>query len=185
MLVASKEAEKTLVKGLKTGCSRDVQLWYSLYYPLLLGVAKTKVGCFKDAQDIVQETMINALRQIQLFREESSLKTWMLSILRHEVADYYRKKYAKKALKLVPLGEHLLSRSISDSFEVQLAVKKVLSQMAGQRKRLLLMKYVDGLKVKEIARKLGKTYKSVETELYRARESFKKRYAQQMEVLGQ
>jgi DNA-directed RNA polymerase specialized sigma24 family protein len=101
-----------------------------------------------------------------------------MTILRHEIADYYRKKYAKKALETVPLGQRVFSKPIQDSAEVEKTVRNTLKQMSDYRKKLLLMKYVDGLKVKEIARQLGKTFKSVEAELWRSRESFKHIYAE-------
>jgi DNA-directed RNA polymerase specialized sigma24 family protein len=40
------------------------------------------------------------------------------------------------------------------------------------------MKYVDELKVIEIAQKLGKTFKSVEADLYRARQAFIRLYSE-------
>lgn len=172
------EDEARLVSGLKSGDPRAVKYWFLHYRQPLLQFAQHKISNPKDAEDVVQETMINCLRQIQLFRQEASLKTWMMTILRHEVADYYRKKYAKKALTTVPLSQYVLSKPIQDSSQVEEAVRGTLKQMSNYRKKLLLMKYVDGLKVKEIAHKLGKTFKSVEAELWRSRESFKHLYAE-------
>ncbi len=170
--------EVELVAKLKEGDSRAVKHSFLHYHQPLLNFAKQKISNPKDAEDVAQETMINCLRQIQLFRQEASLKTWMMTILRHEIADYYRKRYAKKALKVVPLSQHLLSKPIQDSSQVESAVKNTLKQMSGYRKKILLMKYVDGLRVREIANKLGKTFKSVEAELWRSRENFKQIYAE-------
>ncbi len=170
--------EKELVKKLKRGDSLAVKKWFDFYHPKLLSLANLKISNPKDAEDVVQETMINSLRQIQIFREESSLRTWMNTILRHEIADYYRKKYAKKAISVVPLGKYLLDKPIADSRVVNDVVRLTLSRMGTYRKSLLLMKYVDGLKIREIAKKVGKTLKSVESELWRSKDSFKKIYAQ-------
>lgn len=174
--------EMELVKKLKRGDPLAVKKWFGLYHPVLLSISNLKISNLKDAEDVVQETMINSLRQIQMFREESSLKTWMITILRHEIADFYRKKYAKKAISVVPLGKYLLEKPIADSRVVNNSVRLTLSRMGEYRKSLLLMKYVDGLKVREIAKKLGKTLKSVESELWRSKDSFKKIYAQISEV---
>lgn len=171
-------SEKKLVRQLKRADSRAVKLWFLHYHQPLLSFAKQKISNPKDAEDVAQETMINCLKQIQLFRQDASLKTWMMTILRHEIADYYRKKYAKKVLKVVPLSQRIFSKPIQDSSQVEKAVRSTLTQMSECRKKILLMKYVDGLKVKEIADKLGKTFKSVESELWRSRESFKQIYAE-------
>lgn len=139
-------------------------------------VAVKKAQNKRDAEDLVQETFINCLKNIHVFRENSSLKTWMISILRHEIADYYRKKYAKKAIKTLPLSDFILQRRIEDSSHVSARVKQVLGKMLERRKKLLLMKYVDEMAVKEIAEQVGRTFKAVESDLYRARESFKELY---------
>ncbi|MEA2057009.1 MAG: RNA polymerase sigma factor [Patescibacteria group bacterium] len=169
-------SKSELVKRIKKGQSKAVKQWFNHYYPQLMRLALKKAQTAKDAEDLVQETFINCLRQIHLFRESSSLKTWMISILRHEIADYYRKKYAKKAIRTVPLAEFILEEKIEDSREVNKRVAEVLTKMREQRKNILLMKYVDNLGVREIARRVDRSFKAVESELYRAREDFKKLY---------
>lgn len=168
--------EQELITQLRAGNSQAVKMWFEQYYPDLLRFAQKKAQNAKDAEDLAQETMVNCLRQMHLFRGEASLKTWMMTILRHEIADYYRKKYAKKAIKTLPLSDFLLKHEIQKTSEVEHKVKIVLEKMLDRRKRLLLMKYVDGLSVKEIAQRVGKTFKAVESDLYRARESFKELY---------
>ena len=44
------------------------------------------------SEDLVQDTFIVAVTKINTFRGESSHKTWLISILRNKIADYYRKK---------------------------------------------------------------------------------------------
>jgi len=165
-----------LVKKLKQGDSLAVECWFDNFKSDLMKIALAKTPTAKDADDLVQETFINALKNIHSFNENSSLKTWMISILRHEIADFYRKKYAKKAIQTIPLGDHLLKYQVQDSSLVADKVKCVLGKMLNKRKNLLLLKYVDGYSIKEIAKKLGRSFKSVEAELYRARESFKKSF---------
>lgn len=174
--------ESVLVSQLKAGDAGAVRYWFKKYYPQLMRIALKKAQNRKDAEDLVQETFINSLKQISLFKQNSSLKTWMVSILRHETADYYRKKYAKKAIETIPLAEFLLKYQIEDSralADKAKQVKDVLAKMLKRRKKLLLMKYVDGLGVKEIAHRVGRSFKAVETDLYRARESFRELYAAQ------
>lgn len=170
-------SESDLIKKIKKGQARAVKCWFKRYHPCLMRIALKKAQTAKDAEDLVQETFINCLRQIHLFKENSSLKTWMISILRHEIADYYRKKYAKKAIRTVPLSEFILEETIEDSLIVNNKVAEVLGKMRERRKNILLMKYVDNLGVREIAKRLNKSFKAIESELYRAREDFKKIYA--------
>lgn len=165
--------EKELIKRLKQGDNQAVKTWFDLYYLRLLKIVETKVSNNKDAEEIVQQTFLNCLKHLPLFLCKSSIWTWMNSIARHEVADYFRKKYAKKALKTIPLSELLPLNQIADSDEVSQKVKEVLSKMRADYRELLLLKYADGKKVAVIAKELGKSVKSIESDLFRARKEFK------------
>ena len=44
------------------------------------------------SEDLVQDTFIVAVTKLDTFRGESTHKTWLISILRNKIADYYRKK---------------------------------------------------------------------------------------------
>lgn len=165
--------EKQLIDKLKNGNEQAVKLWFDSYNVRLLRVIESKVPNKKDAEEIVQQTFLNCLKHLPLFLGRSSIWTWMNSIARHEVADYYRKKYAKKALQTTPLSDLLLLNQVADSDEVTQKVNKVLAQMKEYYKELLLLKYADEKKVAVIAIELGKSEKSVESDLFRARREFK------------
>lgn len=166
-----------LVGAIKQGQVSAVEYWYKTYSPKLVKFVSYKVDATKDCEELVQETFMNALKQLAFFRGQSSLLTWMQSIARHEVADYYRKKYAKKAIKALPLSE-LLPQKIDDSHEVAEKVKLVFKHLDHRHVELLMLKYIDNKKVEDIARELGKSVKSIESELFRARQAFKEAYSQ-------
>ncbi len=165
-----------LLNKLKQGDPQAVQEWFEKYHDDMLNIAKKKVKSNADAQEIVQETFINCLKNLHTFNHDSKFKTWMYSILRHEIADYFRKLYAKKAIKTIPLSDLFFQKKIYNAHQTSVKVKQALKKMQDFRKELLYLKYVDKKKVKEIAQHLGKSIKSVESELYRARQEFKKQY---------
>jgi RNA polymerase sigma-70 factor, ECF subfamily len=166
-----------LLSRLKKGEPKAVSEWYAEYSPRLMSYIGKKISSHKDCEELTQEVFLGCLKHLPLFRGKSSIFTWMCSIARHEVADYYRKRYAKKALKYVPLGEMILQEDIADAHESAQKVKEVLSQMKGESKELLMQKYVDCKKVSEIGKELGRTTKAIESDLFRARKEFKKLYA--------
>lgn len=166
-----------LLERLKKGEPLAVQQWFSGYHDRLLRFVLTKVSSDKDAEELVQETFINCLKHLPLFRGDSSILTWMQGIARHEVADFYRKKYAKKAIKALPLGDLVIGAKVDDAHEVSEKVKTVLLKMSTDYRELLSLKYIDGKKVGEIALELGRSIKAIESDLFRARSEFKKLYA--------
>jgi RNA polymerase sigma factor (sigma-70 family) len=169
--------EKQFLEQLKSGDEAAVKNWFDTYYLRLLHIVESRVSDKKDAEEIVQETFLNCLKHLPLFLGKSSIWTWMNSIARHEIADYFRKKYAKKALQTIPLSDLLPLNQISDSDEVSQKVIRVLSQMKAYYQELLMLKYADGKKVAVIADEMNKSIKSIESDLYRARQEFKQLWA--------
>lgn len=165
--------EEILVKALKSGDSLAVEFWFKQYKNKLRAVAASKIASPAAVSEIVQETFINCLQTINLFQGKSSLLTWMQSVLRHEIADYYRKRYAKKFIQTIPLSEFLIDHNYKDAAGTAEMVSVVLKKMMAKNRELLLKKYVDCQKVKDIALELGSTVKAVESDLFRARKEFR------------
>ncbi len=168
--------DQQLLLQLKQGDPHAVELWFKLYHKKLLKLILMKVSIKKDAEEIAQDTFMSCLKHLPLFRGESAIWTWMVKISQHEVADYYRKRYAKKAIHALSLDEFLLSTKIDNAHDTSEKVKLALSKMSQEYREILLMKYVDNKKVKEIAAILGRTIKAVESDLFRARVEFKEIY---------
>ncbi len=54
-----------------------------------------KVNQKEIAEDLVQETFLSACQSYKNFKGKSSPGTWLFSILKHKIADYFREKYKK------------------------------------------------------------------------------------------
>ena len=121
--------ETKLLADLRKGEPRAVQEWFNHYHDRLLNSVLARVSNRNDAEEIVQETFLNCLKHLPLYRAEASIWTWMNSIARHEIADYYRKRYARKAIQTLPLHEWLLAKNIHDSHEISEQVVFVLNKM--------------------------------------------------------
>jgi RNA polymerase sigma-70 factor, ECF subfamily len=86
------EAERYLLDAVRRG---DEQGWPQLvdrYQGRLLAFARQRVRNASDAEDLVQETFIGLLRGLERFRGDSSLETYLFSILRRRVMDAHRGK---------------------------------------------------------------------------------------------
>lgn len=169
--------DSQLLTRLKAGDSTAVREWYIEYFPRLLHLLSTRISLEKDAEEVAHDTFLSCLKHLPLFRGESSIWTWMVRIAHHEVADYYRKHYAKKFIHALPLSEFLGIDSVADAHEVSQLVKEILLKMTQESREILQMKYIDKKQVKDIAKEMGKTVKSVESILFRARTEFREMYS--------
>lgn len=170
--------DSALLADLKLGLPQAVTKWYERYQPLLTVYVQHQVSNTNDVEELVRETFLNCLRHLPLFQGKSSIKTWMISIARHEIADYYRKRYAKKVVKALPFSELLLDEPVRDMHQTSQVVKVVLKKLKKEYRELLLLKYVDNLSVQAIAQLLHRSIKSIESDLFRARREFKLLYSQ-------
>lgn len=65
--------------------------WVSKYSDELFSYAMYKTGKQELAEDLVQDTFLAGLKGIDTYKTLSSEKTWLFSILKHKIADHYRK----------------------------------------------------------------------------------------------
>ncbi len=74
----------------------DPNSWVNNYGDYLYNYAYYRVNSKEVSEDIVQDTLIAALRAQNSFRGESTELTWLLSILKRKVIDYFRKLGSNK-----------------------------------------------------------------------------------------
>ena len=178
------KSDHQLLAQLRAGDERATALWFQTYQPRLTAYISRKLSQPLDVEELVQETFINCLRSLPNFKGNSSLYTWMCSIANHEVADYFRKRYAKKFIKALPLADFIFgdelksnqSLDLLDAHQTAETINRVFTKIGRENQELLLLKYVDGQKVKEIARQFGRTPKAIESDLFRARRDFREHY---------
>ncbi len=71
-------------------------LWVDNYANYLFNYAIVRVNNEVIAKDLVQETFLAGLKSAKNFEGKSTERTWLVSILKRKVIDYYRKINSKK-----------------------------------------------------------------------------------------
>ncbi len=79
----------------------EIPYCVKIYTKDLFSYAITKVHQKELAEDLVQDTFLSAYQSYENYKEKSNVKTWLFSILKHKIADYYRSKY-KQNIELSP-----------------------------------------------------------------------------------
>lgn len=146
----------------------------------LLSFIKSKVEDNDEVEEIYQETLISAYESWGRFSRRSTVLTWLVSIAKHEIADYYRKKKIKVFLfSRIPWLENLAAEALGPEQELlkkelERRVRRVMGEMREEYRQVLKLKYYEGLSVLEIANKLNESTKAIESRLFRARKAFAK-----------
>ena len=68
------------------------KLWIKTYADQLFRFASIRINDKETAKDLVQETFLSALKNVDTFKGEVSEKNWLYTILKNKIIDYYRKK---------------------------------------------------------------------------------------------
>ncbi|MEN8138838.1 MAG: sigma-70 family RNA polymerase sigma factor [Bacteroidota bacterium] len=73
----------------------DPQIWVDEYSDNMFSFAVSRVSKSDVAEDLVQDTFLSALKGKDNFKGNSTEKTWLYSILKRKIIDYYRKASSK------------------------------------------------------------------------------------------
>lgn len=167
-----------LIENILARDKRALSTFYRSYTPKLLRLIRTKVANENDCEEVLQDTLFAFLEAIRDFRSGCRLETFIFSICRHKIIDFYRRKKIRHIVfSKVPQLEELMSPVLNpeEELDVTLYKEKIHRVFAGilpRYRQILMFKYIDGLSIEDIARKLTITYKGAESQLFRARRAF-------------
>lgn len=170
------------MKKVLAGEKGAVTKLYKEYVPAVRRYVVGKLANKQDVEEVVQDTFMSILDSLPLYRGDASPKTWMLSIARHEVLDYYRKRYVRKVVeKTLPLFEEVVGELTSPEFEmkkqqIKIDFRRAYKSLSQEYQDILSYRYELGMSVKEVAHKMRMTFKATESLLYRARIALKRAY---------
>lgn len=112
-----------------------------------------------DADDLTQETFIKVWKNLDKFREESRLFTWIYRIATNECLNFLSKKKRKFFVPIHDVAGELASKidegHLVSGDEVQLKLQKAILTLPEKQRAVFNMKYFDEMKFDEIAEVTG------------------------------
>ena len=133
-------------------------------------------------EDLVQDVFLAAWEHLASFRNQSSLEAWLLGIARHKVEDHYR-AHLRAPISFEEEPEEADQWSVTPDWDRQLDDEKlrartlrVLAGLPETYRLALLWRYWERCPAQEMAMRTGKTAKSIERLLARARSQFRRRW---------
>ena len=175
--------DRQLVEKILSGERKSLTYFYNHLKPRLHNFISLKVGNFHDSEEITQDVFMASLDALRDFSFKCSLYTFICSIAKHKIIDYYRKKKIKTIVfsqipeGLTPLISQFLGPEEEFNIvEVRGQITEVFRRLKPKYAYILKLKYIEGLSINHIAEKLLTSIKSVESMLFRARIAFAKEY---------
>jgi RNA polymerase sigma-70 factor (ECF subfamily) len=180
--------DRELVQQMLAGEERAFSEFFTTYFPRIFRFALPRLNRDQDtAKDVVQATLVKAMRKLGDYRGEAALFTWLCQICRREIADHVRAQVrrtdkvvliedsaeVRAALESIeaPASDDPLKRC--DGAELQRLVHAVLDRLPNRYGEALEWKYVEGRSVEEIGDLLGIGHTAAQSLLARARVAFR------------
>ncbi len=82
------------------------QDWVAKYSDELFGFAFMRVSDEETARDLIQDTFLSALKNLESFKGEISEKNWLYFILKNKIIDHYRKNSKTPLTRIDDEREH-------------------------------------------------------------------------------
>ena len=124
----------------------------------LLRLAGRFVATVEDAEDVVQEAVVEGFRQVRRFRGEASIGTWLGRIV--------IRKAVRASKRRRPSREVDASEAGSDEAE-RIAVRNAVARLPAKLRAPVVLRFYEGLDGNEIAELLDRKPSTVWTRLYR------------------
>ncbi len=112
-----------------------------------------------DADDLTQEVFIKVWKNLENFRQDAQLYTWVYRIATNECLTFLSSKRKRFFLPILDITEELANKidtspEISGD-EIQLKLQKALLRLPDKQRLVFNMRYYDELKYEEISEILG------------------------------
>lgn len=172
-------SDQDLVRRTQAGDRAALAELCSRYLPSLWRFVYTQLRPDETlARDVLGETFLAAIAGIRsLDLGRGSVAAWLTGIARHKLADARRRRTLSSSDALLDALAPATDPSLplSDQ-ETRDAVLKTMSNLDPDDRLILEWKYLEELSARDIAARLGKSERSAESMLFRARESFRRLY---------
>ncbi len=150
-------AEETLVEQLKDkNCQAQAfEVLVNTYKERLYWHIRQIVLNHDDADDVLQNVFIKVFRNIEGFKGDSKLYSWMYRIATNEALTFLKTKSRKLRVNSEELQEKLANNLESDVYfegeEIQLQLQKAIATLPEKQKLIFNMKYFQEMKYDEIS----------------------------------
>lgn len=159
---------------------------YEQYKTLVYNVALNYLQNTEDAEEITQDVFVQLHQSLSTFKKESSVKTWIYKITINKCLDFIRHKNSKKRFFIFGKKSNdefdLLSVAnfehpgiILENKENAAILFSVINELHTNQKTAFILSKLDGLRNPEIAEIMELSISSVESLIFRAKGTLKKK----------
>jgi RNA polymerase sigma-70 factor (ECF subfamily) len=190
------DSEKNFIRLLKQRDERAFEHFIRKYQNMVFSLALRFLGNYQDAEDITQEIFITVFKQIESFRGDSAMSTWLYRITVNHCKNrvkylarrrVYRERDTSDRVQLQNRSSGFMGAQpdepdrVLEAKEAETRIMQVLTEIDEDHKTILLLRELENLSYAEIAEIMQLEEGTVKSKLHRARGAF---YAKFKEAKG-
>lgn len=155
--------EKDILQKLKNKNSRNegFNLIVEKYSQQLYYHIRRMVISHDDANDLLQDTFVKAFTNLDKFRYDSAVYTWLYRIATNTCLNFLDKKKRQYTFSALNFEDNLINTLETDEYfdgnEIQMKLQKAILTLPPKQRLVFNMKYYDELKYNEISEILKKS----------------------------
>ncbi len=169
----AKATEKQILECFKKRETREkgISLLIEIYQEPLYWHIRKMVLSHDDSKDILQEVFLRVWKNIDSFKGDSKLFTWLYKITTNEVSRFLDKK--KRLLKKNEVLQEIMQNELENSplvsgDELQIKLQKAVLQLPQKQQLVFNMRYFDDMNYEDIAEVLESSVDSLKVSYHYA-----------------
>ena len=152
------DQDNDLIRLLQNDVSKGFNLVVEKYSSRLYWHIRRLVILHEDADDALQNTFMNAWKNIGEFRNESSLYTWLYKIATNESLSIINKRKRNSAVSLDDIGSYFASSAEGstwfDGDEAEIKLQNAILKLPEKQRIVFNLKYFDDMTYHEMSKVL-------------------------------
>jgi RNA polymerase sigma-70 factor (ECF subfamily) len=146
---------------------------YNYYFPRIYNYVHYRVSDFQDADDLISQVFEKLFSGFRYYQsEKASFSTWIFTIARNTITDYYRSQ-SRTNFTSLGVTEELIDSNPDPSDvvafnETQQNLQKALSSLTKRECDIIALKFWSGFSNRDIARLTGISESNTGVILFRA-----------------
>lgn len=166
-------SDEWLVQRMAEGDQAAFEAFIHRYHGPLLGYLERHLRNREKAEDLVQETFLRLLRQLQRASIPAQIRPWLYKVALNLCRDYWKSiSYRNDQQTDLPFSERQdEGPSVIEIFERQETRKEILhslDQLSSIQREIVLLRFYQELKLQEISNIMDIPLSTVKTNLYQA-----------------
>jgi RNA polymerase sigma-70 factor (ECF subfamily) len=153
---------------------------YHRYRDRIYWYLRARVHSDEDAADLTQQVFLQAMDRLHQYNErKGTFAAWLFGIARHAAANSHRRPRSD-TWDYLPEAAHATGREATESDvmrrESVARVTRLVGSLPAAKRELIVLRFVGGLTVPEIASVIGKSAEATRKDLKRTLRTLKERY---------